>query len=484
MMEKNKDIHYYRAKVWRIFGYTLGGILVFFLLAAWGIFGHMPDFEELENPNSSLATEVISSDGVTIGKFYNENRTSIKYQDLPKHLVDALISTEDERFYEHSGIDFRRTTTAMLSLGTRGGASTITQQLSKLLFHGEGSHFLPLRLVQKVKEWIIATRLERQYTKNEIIAMYLNKADFVNTAVGIRSAAKVYFGKEPKDLTIDESAMLVGMLNNPSLFNPIRRPQRTLSRRNIVLKQMARNHFITEAQKEELQKKPIVLHFQPESHDAGTATYFREYLREYFMKEWCRAHINPETKKPYNIYQDGLRIYTTVDSRMQRYAEEAVDEHMHQLQDLFIKDCKRKKNAPFAWNVSKAEIEKIRILRDGTPEQILAINAGFSPAVANVLVEQAKAKAAEGTDRLALMREMIQQAQEGRVASEAQARHMFDSGMQGATGVAQGVGAAVSGMAAPAMGEMNATTAECPGCHRTIPITDRHCRYCGRQMRQ
>jgi penicillin-binding protein 1A len=353
---QSKDLQYYKTKFWKIFFYTLGGVLVFFLLASWGILGHMPDFEELENPNSNLATEIISSDGVTIGKFYNENRTSIKYNDLPKHLVDALISTEDERFYEHSGIDFRRTTTAMMSLGTRGGASTISQQLAKLLFHGEGSRFLPFRVIQKAKEWIIATRLEKQYTKNEIIAMYLNKADFVNTAVGIRSAAKVYFGKEPKQLTIDESAMLVGMLNNPSLFNPIRRPERTLGRRNVVLKQMARNGILTDAQKEAYQKKPIVLHFQPESHLEGTATYFREYLRDY-MKLWVKENKKPDGSD-YDIYRDGLKIYTTIDSRIQQYAEEAMLQHLPNLQAEFDSQQKDNKNKPFV-RLNDAETAKI-----------------------------------------------------------------------------------------------------------------------------
>ena len=236
-----KDIEYYKKKFWKIFFYGLGGLFLFFIFASWGLFGAMPSFEDLENPNSNLATEIISTDGVTIGKFYNENRTSIKYSDLPKHLVDALIATEDERFYEHSGIDGRGTMRAVLSLGTSGGASTLTQQLAKLLFHGEGSKFFLFRIVQKAKEWIIAIRLERQYTKNEIIAMYLNKADFVNTAVGIRSAAKVYFGKEPRDLSIEEGAMLVGMLKNPSLFNPIRRIEKVKNRRNVVLGQMVKN---------------------------------------------------------------------------------------------------------------------------------------------------------------------------------------------------------------------------------------------------
>ena len=272
---QNKDIAYYKKKFWKVFFYGLGGLFLFFLFASWGIFGSMPSFEDLENPDSNLATEVISADGVTIGKFYNENRTSIKYKDLPKHLVEALVATEDERFYEHSGIDGRGTLRAVLSLGTSGGASTLTQQLAKQLFHGEGSKFLPFRIVQKVKEWIIAIKLERQYTKNEIIAMYFNKADFVNTAVGIRSAAKVYFGKEPLNLSISEGAMLVGMLKNPSLFNPIRRLERVRQRRNVVMKQMVKNNFLSEATKISLEKEPIVLHFQPESHKDGIATYFR-----------------------------------------------------------------------------------------------------------------------------------------------------------------------------------------------------------------
>jgi penicillin-binding protein 1A len=356
MATTHKDIHYYKKKFWKIFLYTLGGVLIFFLFAAWGIFGHMPDFEELENPNSNLATEIIGSDGVTIGKFYNENRTSIKYHDLPKHLVDALVSTEDERFYEHSGIDFRRTTTAMASLGQRGGASTITQQLAKLLFHGERSKNPVVAVVQKVKEWIIATRLERQYTKNEIIAMYLNKADFVNTAVGIRSAAKVYFGKEPKALTVDESAMLVGMLKNPSLFNPIKRPEKTLNRRNVVLKQMVRNGVLTDAQKENFQKQPIILHFQPESHDSGTATYFREYLRDY-MKTWAKENKKADGSD-YDIYRDGLKIYTTIDSRIQLYAEEAVAQHLPNLQAEFDSQQKENKNRPFV-RLNQGEIDKI-----------------------------------------------------------------------------------------------------------------------------
>jgi penicillin-binding protein 1A len=351
-----KDIQYYKKKFWRIFGYTLGGIFLFFLLASWGLLGSMPSFEELENPNSNLATEVISADGVVIGKFYNENRTSVKYQDLPQHLVKALIATEDERFYEHSGIDGKRTLGAALRLGSNGGASTLTQQLAKLLFHGEGSKFLPFRIIQKAKEWIIAVKLERQYTKNEIIAMYFNRADFVNTAVGIRSAAKVYFGKEPRDLSVDESAMLVGMLKNPSLFNPIKRLEKVQKRRNVVLGQMVRNKIITESEKNKLENQPIVLKFQPESHLDGIGTYFREYLRD-FMKTWVKENKKPDGSD-YDIYADGLKIYTTIDSRMQRYAEEAVSEHLPNLQEEFNSEQKTNKNAPFT-NISEAETEKL-----------------------------------------------------------------------------------------------------------------------------
>jgi penicillin-binding protein 1A len=377
-----KDVTYYKKKFWRLFLYSFGSTLLFFFLASWGFFGTMPSFEDLENPESNLATEIISSDGVTIGKFYNENRTPIKYEDLPKHLVRALVATEDERFYDHSGIDARRTLGALLKLGADGGASTLTQQLAKLLFHGEGSSFKPFRLIQKVKEWIIAIKLERQYTKNEIIAMYLNKADFVNTAVGIRSASKVYFGKEPRDLTIDEAAMFVGMLKNPSLYNPVRREEKVRKRRNTVLGQMVRNNVITEAQKKELAKQPIKLKFQPESHKEGTATYFREYLREY-LKKWSNENKNPDGEE-YDIYADGLKIYTTIDSKMQEHAEEAVQAHMTSLQEEFFKEQKDNKNAPFV-NITEDETQKIiksamknserwRILegQDKTEDEIIA----------------------------------------------------------------------------------------------------------------
>ncbi|MBA4152800.1 transglycosylase domain-containing protein [Flavobacterium sp.] len=353
-----KDIAYYQKKFWKIFFLGLGGVFLFFVFANFGLFGSMPSFDELENPDSNLATEIIASDGVILGKFYRENRSPVKFEDLPKHLVDALISTEDERFYEHSGIDARRTFGAAVKLGADGGASTISQQLAKLLFHGEGSRFILFRMVQKVKEWIIATKLERQYTKNEIIALYLNRADFVNTAVGIRSAAKVYFGKEPRDLSIEEGALLIGMLKNPSLFNPVRekRKQLVLNRRNTVLAQMVRNNFLEPEAKAILEKKPVVLDFNPESHTDGIATYFREYLRDY-MKKWCKENKKPDGTE-YNVYNDGLKIYTTIDSRMQKHAEEAVDEHLKNLQKEFFAAQKTNKNAPFL-KLNKDETDKL-----------------------------------------------------------------------------------------------------------------------------
>lgn len=353
-----KDTSYYVRKFWKIFGIIILSIFLFFLLASWGVFGKMPDFEQLENPDSNVATEIISSDGETIGKFYLENRTPVKYADLPKSLVDALISTEDERFYEHSGIDSKGTLRAVVTLGGSGGASTITQQLAKNLFHGEGSKNLIMRIIQKGKEWIIATRLERQYTKEEIIAMYLNTVDFVNHAVGIRSASKVYFGKEPRDLKVEESAVLVGMLKNPSLYNPMRekRKQLVFDRRNTVLGQMVKNGKLEESVKEKLVKQPIKTDYNPESHNEGVATYFREYLRD-FMKKWVKDNPKKDGSE-YDIYRDGLKIYTTIDSKMQKYAEEAVSEHLANLQEEFFIGQKKNKNAPFV-NISDAETEKI-----------------------------------------------------------------------------------------------------------------------------
>ncbi|CAM4057373.1 penicillin-binding protein 1A [Flavobacterium weaverense] len=351
-----KDITSYQRKFWKIFFIGLGSVGLFFLFASWGIFGSMPSFEDLENPDSNLATEIISADGVVIGKYFQKNRSQLKYSDLPKNLVQALIATEDARFYDHSGIDARGTLRAISSLGTSGGASTLTQQLAKQLFHGEGSKFLPFRIVQKMKEWIIAIRLERQYTKNEIIAMYCNVYDFGNNSVGVSSAAKTYFSKEPRDLTIDESAILVGMFKNSGLYNPIRNPQGVKNRRNVVLSQMEKGDIITEDQKVQLQSLPIKLNFKLETHKDGTATYFREYLRDY-MKKWVEENKKSDGSN-YDIYKDGLKIYTTIDSRMQSHAEKAVTAHMANLQQEFFNQSKGNKNAPFV-NISAVETQKI-----------------------------------------------------------------------------------------------------------------------------
>ncbi|OCB75413.1 penicillin-binding protein 1A [Flavobacterium crassostreae] len=352
----NSSFKNYTKTFWKIFLYGLTAVILFFLFASWGLFGSMPSFEDLENPDSNLATEIISSDGVVIGKYFQKNRSQLKYSDLPKNFIDALVATEDERFYQHSGIDARGTIRAVASLGTSGGASTLTQQLAKQLFHGEGSKFLPFRIVQKIKEWIIAIRLERQYTKNEILTMYCNVYDFGNFSVGVSSAAQTYFSKEPKDLTIDESAILVGMFKNSTLYNPVRNPQGVKNRRNVVLAQMEKGHMISKDQKEKLQNLPIALKFKLESHREGTATYFREYLREY-MKKWAEENKKPDGTD-YDIYKDGLKIYTTIDSRMQLHAEEAVAAHMANLQEEFFIQAKKNKNAPFV-NISDQETQRI-----------------------------------------------------------------------------------------------------------------------------
>lgn len=340
------DFSSYVKKFWTLFLYGTIAVVAFFFLASWGFFGEMPSFDELENPNSNSASEIISSDGKTIGKFAFQNRVPVKYKDLPKDLVNALVSTEDERFYEHSGIDPKGTLRAITRFGRDGGASTITQQLAKNLFHGaDGSKNIIVRIVQKVKEWIIAIRLERQYTKQEIIAMYLNQVDFVNNAIGISSASKIYFNKKPKDLATEESAVLVGMLTNPSRFNPNRFEKRAIERRNIVLGQMVRNKQLSEAKFNELKNKPIILDFKLENHNDGIATYFREYLRDY-LKKWTKDNPKPDGST-YDIHRDGLKIYTTIDSKMQKYAEEAVTTHLSRLQKEFFIASKDRKNAPF-----------------------------------------------------------------------------------------------------------------------------------------
>lgn len=354
----------YKKIIWALLLVPVFIFLLVFFLTALNVFGDLPNVAELQNPKSNLATVIYSGDGKTLGKYYKENRTNVKYKELSPFMVKALIATEDARFHEHSGVDlkalFRSVTGLVTGKSSSGGGSTLTQQLAKMQFPREKMSKMEF-FVRKLKEWIIAIQLEKLYTKDEILTMYLNKFDFLNQAVGVKSAAQIYFNTTPDQLKLEEAAMLVGMAKNPSLFNPVnpKRYEATQQRRNVVMNQMVKYGYLTQSEYDSLKKIPIALHFMPEDHNEGLAPYFREYLRSTFLKEWCKTHINPETNKPYNIYQDGLKIYTTIDSRMQQYGEEAVDEHMHALQDLFNKDCKKKKNAPFAWNVNQKEIESI-----------------------------------------------------------------------------------------------------------------------------
>ena len=355
-MAKKETLNFKKYLIW-FWGIAAVGFLIIFLLfftTSKGGFGALPTFEELENPQTNLATEVISADGVTIGKYAKENRTPVKFKELPENLINALVATEDERFYDHTGIDFKGLGRAILKPGS-GGASTITQQLAKMLFTGKPSRNIFKRIGQKMKEYVVATKLETQYTKQEIIAMYLNKYDFLNQAVGIRSAARIYFGKEPKDLAIEESAMLVGMLKNSSYFNPLRREEKVKQRRNVVLLQMTKNNFITEGDKINLQQLPLTLNYKPESHSDGSATYFRTHLQK-MMRIWVQNNPKPNGEE-YNIFSDGLKIYVTIDSRMQQYAEESVKEHMANLQSAFFKEQKRNRIAPF-YDIEKSQIRE------------------------------------------------------------------------------------------------------------------------------
>lgn len=359
--------------------------IILFLLVSFislEVFTDLPSVAELQNPKSNLATVIYSSDMKTLGKYYAENRVSVKYYELDKDLIDALIATEDARFHEHSGVDVRALGRAVFGALTgkssSGGGSTLSQQLAKMMFPRQKLS-KPKMVLQKLKEWVIAARLERNYTKDEILALYLNKFDFLNQAVGVKSAAQIYFNRSQDSLEVQQAAMLIGMAKNPSLFNPIKKADTTLHRRNVVMMQMVVNGFLTKEKYDSLKKLPLGIIYHPEDHNDGLAPYFREYLREYFLKDWCAKHINPETNKPYNIYKDGLKIYTTIDSRMQQYAEEAVSEHMTDLQKMFSKECKTKKNAPFAWNVNKEQIENIMMSSMKRSDRYRSLkNAGLS----------------------------------------------------------------------------------------------------------
>ena len=367
-------------------------VFIFFSIAK-GWIGYMPPVEDLENPNYKFATEVFSEDGKVLGtySYSKENRVFVGYNDLSPNIINALIATEDVRFAEHSGIDAYALTRAVVKRGilmqkNAGGGSTITQQLSKQLYSPSADNVME-RLFQKPIEWVIAVKLERYYTKEEILTMYLNKFDFLNNAVGIKTAAFTYFGCEPKDLKIEEAATLVGMCKNPSLYNPVRYNERSRGRRNVVLDQMRKAGYITEAERDSLQALPLKLKYNRVDHKEGLATYFREYLRgvltakkpdkanyrgwqmqKYYEDSldwennplfgWCEKNTKKDGTK-YNLYSDGLKIYTTLDSRMQQYAEDAVTEHLKELQGYFFKEKKGAKKAPYTFRLTQEQVDEI-----------------------------------------------------------------------------------------------------------------------------
>ena len=372
---------------WSLF---FGGILLVWLvmwLITRGALGYLPPLEELQNPKNTFASEIISSDMQSLGRYYRyENRIGVQYSDLSQDLIDALIATEDVRFYEHTGVDFKSMFRAILKLGRAGGGSTLTQQLAKQLWSPRANNIFE-RAMQKPIEWVIATKLERLYSKDEILIMYLNQFDFLYNAVGIQSASQVYFSTTPKDLKLEEAAMLVGMCKNPSLYNPVRHPVRATGRRNTVLSQMTKYGYIDEATRDSVAAIPLEIHYSSVDHKQGIAPYLREYLRvtltakepkegdysewnkqQYTLDRWqwdnnplygfCEKNRKADGSK-YDIYQDGLKIYTTIDSRMQRYAEEAVSEHMQAQQKSFFRELKRKKNAPFSKQLTQEEVDGI-----------------------------------------------------------------------------------------------------------------------------
>jgi len=385
-----KTKSWYKPFMLWFWGLFLGGILVIWLvmwLIIKGALGYLPPLEELQNPKNTFASEIISSDMQSLGRYYRyENRIGVQYDDLAPDLINALIATEDVRFYEHTGVDFKSMFRAILKLGRAGGGSTLTQQLAKQLWSPRANNKLE-RAMQKPIEWIIATKLERLYSKDEILLMYLNQFDFLYNAVGIQSASQVYFSTTPRELKLEEAATLVGLCKNPSLYNPVRHPVRATNRRNTVLSQMEKYGFIDQATRDSVAALPLELHFRSLDHKQGPAPYFREYLRgiltakepkESDYSEWNKQQYKldlwqwennalygfiEKTRKPdgtkYDLYQDGLKIYTTIDSRLQRYAEEAVSEHMQAQQTAFFKELKRKKTAPFSSSLSKEEIDGI-----------------------------------------------------------------------------------------------------------------------------
>ena len=372
---------------WSLFGAGVLAIILVFWFVTKGWLGYLPPLDELQNPKNKFATEIISSDLQLLGRYYrNENRVGVTYNEISPNMINALIATEDIRYYDHTGVDLKSLMRAVIMLGKAGGGSTITQQLAKQLWSPRANNIFE-RALQKPIEWVIATKLERLYSKEEILTMYLNQFDFLYNAVGIKSAAQVYFSTTPAELKLEEAAMLVGMCKNPSMYNPRRRPERALNRRNTVLDQMQKYDYITAQVCDSLQALPIELKYQSVDHKQGIAPYFREYMRQVLTakepkkshySEWnmlqyeidkrqweenplygfCNKNHKPDGT-PYDLYQDGLRIYTTIDSRMQQYAEEAVSEHMQSLQKSFFREKRKKSYAPFSKDLTNEEIDGI-----------------------------------------------------------------------------------------------------------------------------
>ncbi len=385
--KKSTFKHSFGVWFWSIFAIGILCIVFIFWMISKGWLGYLPPLEELQNPKNVYATEVYSSDMQVLGSYYRtENRVGIAYQDISPNMINALISTEDVRFYQHPGVDLKALFRAVVLLGRAGGGSTLTQQLSKQLYSPTANNIIE-RALQKPIEWVIAAELERLYSKEEIITMYLNQFDFLYNAVGVKSAAQVYFNTTPDNLKVEEAAMLVGMCKNPSLYNPIRHAERAKSRRNVVLSQMCKNGSISETECDSLQQLPLKISYRSVDHKQGLAPYFREYLRSVLTAKEPKESNYPSWNKTqykidkeqwdndplygfcnknrkadgstYDLYNDGLRIYTTIDSRMQTYAEEAVNEHIQYLQKQFFKEKKNKKYAPFSRDLSTEEIDAI-----------------------------------------------------------------------------------------------------------------------------
>ena len=391
---------------WSVVLVGIIGVFVFFWLISAGKLGFMPTFEELENPNNRFASEVYFADGPIMNRYFEkENRKYIEYREIPQSVIDALIATEDVRFYDHSGVDVRglfRVAKGLLTANTSaGGGSTISQQLAKMLFPRESDLNVFELAIRKFREWVIAVRLEKSYTKEEILTMYLNKYDFLNLAVGISSAADIYFQVPLDSLKVEQAAMLIGMAKNSSYYNPVRRPELTLNRRNVVLSQMYKYDKITREECDSLKKLPLGLNFKRVDHKEGLATYFREYLRLFMTANkpdrkryrdlsqfrldsvawetnplygWCKKNVKVDGSH-YDLYSDGLKIYTTLDSRMQKYAEEAVREHLSQdLQPLFDKEKVKKLRPPFSNDMTPDEIEEVldRSIRQSERYRVLS----------------------------------------------------------------------------------------------------------------